>query len=139
MSLVTDTLQSSIMHLSLSISETRVVCGGIPFISMVSVVASHGHHVRTYGADGIFLVKKLCILPNTFDEGFFSKNLHDRQKRQRTFSLNKICYHLVLLLMTFFPLSNFELELFYLLLAIILTRKKIKVRRGHCKLFFRNW
>ena len=37
MSLVKDTLKCSMMHLSLSILETRVVFGGIPVMSMVSV------------------------------------------------------------------------------------------------------
>ena len=56
MSLVIDTLKSSIMYLSLLTLETRVVCGGIPVMYMVSVVASHGNTVRTYGSDGILLV-----------------------------------------------------------------------------------
>ena len=38
------------------------MCGVIPVMSMVSVVASHGHTMRTYGADGIFLVQKTVHL-----------------------------------------------------------------------------
>ena len=62
------------IHLRLLILASRVVCGGIPIMSMVSILASHGHTVCTYGADGVFLVKKMCILPHTFDEELFSKN-----------------------------------------------------------------
>ena len=58
MPLLTDTLKHSMMHLRLSILASRVVCGSIPDMSMVSVVASHGHTVRTYSADGMFLVQK---------------------------------------------------------------------------------
>ena len=75
-------------------------------MSMVSVVAFHGNTLRTYADDGIFLVPKVCILLHTFDEGLFSKNIHDRQKKQHTFSLNKMCSHSILLLLVFFPLSN---------------------------------
>ena len=73
MYLVTDTLKSSMMHLRLSFLASRLVCGGILVITMVSVVASDGHTVRTYGADGIFLVPKTVHLTAHFGEGFFSK------------------------------------------------------------------
>ena len=56
---------------------------------------------------GYFWSKKLCILPHTFDEGLFKKNIHDWQKKQRTFSLNKIWYHLIFLILSLFPLSNY--------------------------------
>ena len=62
MSLVTDNLKSSMMHLKLSISASSVVCGGIPVMSMVSVVAYHGNTMRTNGADGIFVVLKTVHL-----------------------------------------------------------------------------
>ena len=72
-------------------------------MSMVSVVAFNGRTVRTYGADGIFLVQKTVHLTTHFGEVLFSKNLHDRQKKQCKFSLNKICSHLILLLPVLFP------------------------------------
>ena len=74
MSLVTDTLKYSMMHIRISDLSSRVVCGGIPVMSMLSVVASDGHTVRTYGADGIFLVEKLCILPHTLVKASFQKS-----------------------------------------------------------------
>ena len=77
---MTDTLKSSMMHLRLSVLESRVVCGGITVMPMVSVVASDGHSVRTYGADGIFWCQKLCILPHTLVEDSF----------QKTFMIDKI-------------------------------------------------
>ena len=58
---MTDTLKYSMMHLRLSVLASRVVCGGIPVVSMVSVVDYCGHTVRTYGADGVFLVQKLYL------------------------------------------------------------------------------
>ena len=124
------------MHLRLSVLASRVVCGGIPVMSMVSVVASHGNTLRTYAADGIFLVPKVCILLHTFDEGFFSKNIHDRQKKQHTFLLNKICPHLILLLLVLFPLSDCLTQNEFFLFKIILTWWK-KARRVHCELFFK--
>ena len=94
------------MHLRLSVSSTRVVCGGIPVMPMESVVASHGHTVRIYGADGIFLVQETGHLTAHVWWRLIFKNLHDRQKKQHIFSLNKICYNLISLLMVLFPLSN---------------------------------
>ena len=79
---------------------------GIPVISMVSLAASYVHMMRTYGADGVFLVEILCILLHKFDEVFFSQIIQDRQSNQRISSLNKICSHLILLMLIFFPLSN---------------------------------
>ena len=61
------------MHLKLSVLASRVVCGGIPVIYMVSVVAFDGPTVRTYGADRIFLVQKTVHLTAHFCEGFFKK------------------------------------------------------------------
>ena len=65
MSLVTDTVQSPMMHLRLSFLSSRLVCGGIPVMSMVSVVSSNSQNMRTYGADWVFWSKTLCILPHT--------------------------------------------------------------------------
>ena len=62
MSLVTDTLKSSMVHFKLSILSSRVVCGGIPVMSMVLVVASNGPTMHTYGDDGICLVQKTVHL-----------------------------------------------------------------------------
>ena len=106
MSLLTDTLKPSMMNSRLSVLANRALCVGIPVIYMVSVVASGGHTMLTYGTDGIFLVQNTVHLTAHFGGGFFSKNLHDRQNKQRTFSLNKIFSHLILLLLIFFPLSN---------------------------------
>ena len=61
------------MHLRLSVLSIRLVCEGIPVMSMVSAVASYGHTVRTYGADGIYLVQKTVHPTAHFGEGFFSK------------------------------------------------------------------
>ena len=58
MYIVTDTLKYSMVNLRLSILASRVVCGGITIIYMVSVVAYHGHTVHTYGSDEIFSVQK---------------------------------------------------------------------------------
>ena len=125
------------MHLRLSILESRVVCGGIPVMSMVSVVASNGHTVRTYAADGIFLVQKTVHLSAQVLWRDLSKILHDRQKKQCTFSLNKICSHLILVLLVFFPLSNFLNWTVLFSSCHHFDMKNIKVRRAHCKLFFK--
>ena len=61
------------MHLRLSVLASRVVCGGIPVMSMVPVLASDGHIMCTYGADGIFSIQKTVHLTAHFGEGFFSK------------------------------------------------------------------
>ena len=106
MSLVTDTLKYSMMHLRLSLLASRMVCGGTPVMSMVPVVVSYGHTLRTYAADGILLAQKTVHLTAQFGEGLFSKNIHDIQKKQHTYSLNKICSHLILLLLVLFPLSD---------------------------------
>ena len=90
------------MYLRLSVLKSRVVCGGIPVMYIFSVVDFYGHTVRTYGAEAIFLVQKTVHLTAHFGEGLFSKNIHDRQKKQRTFSLNKIFSHLILLMLVLF-------------------------------------
>ena len=100
-----------------------MVCEGTPVMSMVSLVASHGSSVRTHGADDIFLGGKLCILLYMFDEGFFSKDLHDRQNKQPTFLLNKIFSLLIFLLLVFFTLSNCLTQKISFSLVIILTWK----------------
>ena len=68
------------MHLRLSFLASRVVCGGISVISMVSVVASDGHTVLTYGVDGIFLFQKYVHLTAHFGEGFFKKIMIDKRR-----------------------------------------------------------
>ena len=85
MSLVTDNLKHTMMNLRLSVLACRVVCGGIPVMYMFSEVDFDGHTVRTYGAEGIFLVQKTVHLTSHFGKGLFSKNLHDRQKKQCKF------------------------------------------------------
>ena len=94
------------MYLRLSVLASRVLCGGIPVISMVSVVDYDGCTLRTYGADGIIMIQKNVHLTAHFGDSFFSKNLYDRQKKQRTFSLHKIFSYLILIPLVFFTLSN---------------------------------
>ena len=81
MSLVKDDVKSSMMHLMISVLASRVVYGGIPVMSMVSVVASDGHTMRTYGADGKFLVPKTVHLTAHFGECFFSKTFMIDKRR----------------------------------------------------------
>ena len=69
----------------------------------------------------------------------FSKNLHDRQNKQRTFPLNKICSHLILLMLVFFPLNNCLPRTVFSPSRNHFDMKKIKVRRRHCEPFFQNW
>ena len=83
-SLVTDTLRSWIIHLRISILASRVVCGGIPVMSMVSVVSSHGHTVRTYAADRIFLVQNNCASYRTRLMKTSFKNIFMVDKRRNT-------------------------------------------------------
>ena len=109
------------IHLRLSVLASRVVYGGIPVMSIVLVVASDGHTLQTYGADWIFLVQKTVHITAHFGEGLFSKNIHARQKKQHTFSLNKICSHLILLILVFFPLSNCLTRTVFFLITIIFT------------------
>ena len=106
MSLVTDTLKSSMAHFKISIPSSRVVCGGIPVMSIVPVVASNRPTMHTYGDDGICLVQKNCASYCTrLMKASYKKNQY-RQKKQHTFSFNRICSHLILLMLVFFPLSN---------------------------------
>ena len=113
-----------------------MVCGDIPVISMVSVVPPHGHTIRTYGADGIFLVQKLCILLHTFVLGFFSKNIHDRQNKQHTFSLNKIYNHLILLLMVLCSLSNCLTRTVFFPSCNNCDMKKYQIKEGKLQTLF---
>ena len=104
---------------------------------MASVVASHVHTVRTYGADVIVLVlKKLWILPHTFNESFFSKQIHGRQKKQHKISLkNMLSFDLA----SFGIISLIQLYNSYFppLSSNHFDMTNNKVRRLNCELFFK--
>ena len=61
-------------------------------MSMVPVVDYYDHTLRIYAADGILLAQKTVHLTAQFGEGLFSKNIHDIQKKQHTYSLNNLKY-----------------------------------------------
>ena len=87
---------------------------------------------------GYFWSKKLCILPNTSDKGLFSKNIHDRQKKQHTFSLNKLCSHYILLLLVFFPLSNCSTRTVSLPYRHTFDMTKYQSKEGTLRTLFQN-
>ena len=84
---------------------------------------------------GIFGPKTVHLTAHIWLRLIF-KIIHDRQKKQHTFSFNKTFSYLVLLLLVLFPLSNCLTRTVFFPLAIILTQWNIKVSRGHCELFF---